>query len=92
MNVKLDKANSILMHPRKAPQSIVETGLQSSVPSGRLLQPHIPTIRNASQWTASSHLVLGFLIDLVLWNSPFRTCLVSFLLPFLRCNPSKLVS
>jgi len=34
------------------------------------LHPRIPKTCNASLWTMSSHLILGFPIDLVLWIFP----------------------
>jgi hypothetical protein len=46
--------------------------LQSSVSPTGLLHPHIHGFCNASLWTVSSLIVLGFPAGIVLWNFPLR--------------------
>jgi len=47
--------------------------LHSSLCTALLLHPVIPGSCNASLWTTSAHLVLGFPTGLVVWKFPFRT-------------------
>jgi hypothetical protein len=46
--------------------------LHSSPSPAYFIQPRIPRICNTSSCTTSSHLVLGFPSDLVLWNFALR--------------------
>lgn len=53
--------------------------LHSSLSPARFLHPRIPRTCNAFLWATSSHLVVAFPTDLVLWNLLLRTFFIEIL-------------